>query len=81
MKETLDDKSRCDLVKYRLDRASETLDEARLMHVNRLYYACFYAVNALLLKYGIPAHTHNGTKSMLRLHIVSNGKIPHVNFR
>lgn len=84
MKETLDDKSRCDLVKYRLDRASETLDEARLMHstahyntaVNRLYYACFYAVNALLLKYGISAHTHNGTKSMLGLHFVSNGKIP-----
>ena len=49
--------------------------------VNRLYYACFYAVNALLLKYGIPAHTHNGTKSMLGLHFVSNGKIPHVNFR
>mgnify|MGYP000142224870 FL=1 len=37
MKETLDDKSRCDLVKYRLDRASETLDEARLMHSTAHY--------------------------------------------
>ena len=30
----------------------------------------------IILKYGIPAHTHNGTKSMLGLHFVSSGKIP-----
>ena len=44
------------LIRYRIQRAFETLDEARLMAesdhwngcVNRLYYACFYAVNALL---------------------------------
>ena len=40
------------LVQYRLDRAKETLDEAVVLlqsghintYVNRLYYACFYAV-------------------------------------
>lgn len=41
------------LVRYRFDRANETLEEAWLLFdnghlhaaVNRLYYACFYAVN------------------------------------
>jgi hypothetical protein len=45
------------LVGYRLQRARETVEEARVLletdHanacVNRLYYACFYAVSALLL--------------------------------
>lgn len=42
------------LVKYRLERAEETLEEAEVMAnmshwktcINRLYYACFYAINA-----------------------------------
>jgi uncharacterized protein (UPF0332 family) len=46
-----------DLVRYRMERAGETLQEARLMlehgHLhgaaNRIYYACFYATVALLL--------------------------------
>lgn len=58
MKETLDEQSRKELVVYRLDRANETMQEARLLArenfynaaVNRLYYSCFYAVQALLLK-------------------------------
>ena len=41
-----------ELIKYRLQRADETLEEARLLFkegryagaINRLYYACFYAV-------------------------------------
>ena len=45
------------LVLYRLNRADESLDEALILlerghvntFVNRLYYACFYAVTALLL--------------------------------
>ncbi|MBI3302910.1 MAG: HEPN domain-containing protein [Deltaproteobacteria bacterium] len=43
-----------DLVRYRLQRARETLEDARILAnasrwnpcVNRLYYACFYAVSA-----------------------------------
>jgi hypothetical protein len=45
------------LVTYRLERARQSLEEAMLLleaghanaYVNRLYYACFYAVSALLL--------------------------------
>jgi uncharacterized protein (UPF0332 family) len=43
------------LIEYRMERARETLGEAKMMfdagrtnaYVNRLYYACFYAVSAL----------------------------------
>ena len=79
MKETLDDQSRIGLVHYRMERTSETMEEARILAdnghynaaVNRLYYACFYATQALLLKHHLTATTHAGVKSMLGLHIVS----------
>ena len=49
------------LVMYRLERARESLEEAGILlereygntFVNRLYYACFYAVSALLLTRGL----------------------------
>jgi len=49
MKENFDEQSRIALVKYRIDRAKETLSEAELLAkesyynaaANRLYYACF----------------------------------------
>ncbi len=83
MKETLDEQSRAELVKYRISRADEAIQEAQLMAndchynaaVNRLYYACFYAVQALLVKHGILSSTHAGVKTMLSLHFVSKGVI------
>lgn len=50
--------SKTDLIKYRLHRAKETFEDAKILGerhrwnsaVNRLYYAAFYAVSALLLK-------------------------------
>lgn len=81
MNETLDEQSRITLVKYRLDRADETLQEAGLLAkegyfnatVNRLYYACFYAALALLVRNGITTASHAGVKTMLGLHFVSKG--------
>ena len=81
MKETLDEQSRADLVRYRIERADETLKEAGLLAkegyynaaFNRLYYACFYAALALLVKNGIQTSTHAGVKTMLGLHFVSKG--------
>ena len=83
MKETLDEQSRLGLIHYRIERADETMEEVRIMAenghynaaVNRLYYACFYATQALLLKHHIAATTHAGVKSMLGLHFVSKGII------
>lgn len=81
MKEALDDKSRESLIKYRIDRAYETMQESGLLAkegfynaaINRLYYACFYASMALLVAHGIAASTHAGVKTMLGLHFVSTG--------
>lgn len=72
-----------DLVKYRIDRAKETLEEAKLMAqnrhwnatVNRLYYACFYIIHALLLNEDHRAHTHSGTKAVFHRHFVKSGKV------
>jgi len=74
---------RAELVAYKMSRAKETLAEVEvqikneLFHtaVNRLYYACFYAVSALLINDEIKARKHAGVKQMFGLHFVSTGKI------
>lgn len=81
MKETLDEKSRQSLIKYRIDRADETILESTLLAregfynaaINRLYYACFYATLALFVANDIATETHSGVKTMLGLHFVSKG--------
>lgn len=60
------------LIDYRMQRAIETLEEARLMQTvehwntcaNRLYYAAFYAVSALLVQDGHTASKHSGAKDL-----------------
>ena len=55
-------------VNYRMARARESLDAARMLlegnhpydSVNRLYYACFYAVTSLLLIEGYSSPKHTG---------------------
>ncbi len=61
------------LIQYRINRAFETLREAETMiehqfwnaSINRVYYACFYAVSALLLKKGVDSSTHKGLRQEL----------------
>ena len=73
-----------DLIRYRLERAKETLCEAELMmnagHLfgaaNRLYYACFYAVSALLVKHDLTSGKHSGVMSLLNRHFVKPGRFP-----
>lgn len=71
-------------IQYRLSRADKSLQETEdllelghtIAAVNRLYYACFYAVNALLYQHNVSnATTHGGTKRMLGLHFVESGKL------
>ena len=72
-----------DLVTYRINRAFETLNEADKMienqfwnaSINRIYYACFYAVSGLLLKKGVDTSTHKGIRQMFGLHYVQTGLI------
>jgi len=83
MKETLDEESIKELVEYRIQRSKETLDEVKSITengfyntaINRLYYACYYAVIALLVKNNIAAQTHAGVKQMLGLHFVATSKL------
>lgn len=71
------------LVRFRIDRAREALEEARLMQaaghgntfVNRLYYACFYAVSAALLAKGLASAKHAGVRAMLHQHMVKPGLV------
>jgi uncharacterized protein (UPF0332 family) len=80
---TLNKIERKTIVKYRLERANMTLAEAIInvenccwhAAANRLYYACFYAVCALLIKNGHVTRTHRGVFSLLGEHFVSNGLI------
>ena len=73
-----------DLVRHRLQRAFEALEEAQLLHesghlhaaVSRLYYACFYAVSALLLTEGLSFAKHTSVLATLDRNWVKPGKLP-----
>ena len=43
--------------------------------VNRLYYACFYAVLALLHNYNLDTKTHSGALHAFGLHFIKTGII------
>jgi len=70
-----------EFINYRINQAFETLSAAKVLiankywnsSVNRLYYACFYAINALLLKHGITAKTHTAIKSQFSLQYIKTG--------
>jgi uncharacterized protein (UPF0332 family) len=72
-----------DYVQYRLNRAKETIAEIEILiqneywntAINRLYYACFYAVGALLVKNGIETSSHSGYRQKFGQLFVQNGKI------
>jgi uncharacterized protein (UPF0332 family) len=79
----LNEKEREEIVKYRLEKAKNTFAEVPVQMenkfyrtaANRLYYACYYAVTALLINDGNEAHTHSGVKTLLGLHYISNSKM------
>jgi uncharacterized protein (UPF0332 family) len=75
--------SREDLIKYRLTRANESLEEAKILShskhwntvANRLYYAAFYSVNALLVQFEIQGTTHSGVKSIFHKEFIKTGML------
>ena len=80
---TLKKTDREEVVKFRLEKARNTLVEVPVLienkfyrtAANRLYYACFYAVTALLINDAYETHTHSGVKTLLGLHYVKGNKI------
>jgi len=83
MSEVFDQESRDALTAYRMEQAREAIADAELLFqnerlnaaANRLYYACFYATEALLIKNGIRAATHAGVRQMFGLHFVQSGLV------
>lgn len=59
-----------DYINYRIDRAKETIREVQThienkfwnTAINRMYYACFYAVSALLAKDQVEVSSHSGVR-------------------
>ena len=74
---------RKELVIYRIAKARETFEEVKLhienelwsTAVNKLYYACYYAVIALLIDKEIQPRTHNGVRQMFGLHFIKTGVV------
>lgn len=72
-----------DYIHYRLDKARQTLHDAEILAhegswnsaMNRVYYACFYAVLALLFKHNIKTRTHAGLKTQFGLMFIVPGLI------
>ena len=73
---------RREYAKYRIESAHKTFEAAKVLSengfwnsaVNRLYYAVFYAVNALLVLNEIQTKSHSATKSQFSLHFVKTGR-------
>lgn len=79
----LNEEERKTVVGLQMEKAHRFLQQANEMcnqqfwdiASNRYYYACFHAVQALLIKYELVAHTHEGLLTMFGLHFVKTGKV------
>jgi len=71
-----------DYIKYRIGRARETIEEVQThienkfwnTAINRMYYACFYAIGALLAKHKIEVSSHQGVRQKFGEHFVKTEK-------
>lgn len=72
-----------ELIAYRLNKSKETLKDAKIVFeagslfssVNRLYYAMFYSVTALLLKKGLSSPKHSGIMALFNVNYIKTGII------
>jgi uncharacterized protein (UPF0332 family) len=79
----MNQQDREELIRYRISKAKDTLQEVNLhvenelwnTAVNRLYYACYYAVSGLLIDKNINTKSHKGIRQMFGLHFVKPGLI------
>lgn len=74
-----------ELIQYRMERAHETLNTAKLLRdqnadtasiVNRAYYAMFYAALAILVTVGEETSKHSGVLALFDRHFVKTGILP-----
>ena len=81
---SLTNEERKTLVALELKKSRETYEEIGLLTAanrwsgaaNRLYYAVFHAVNALLLSDGLQVNTHKGSHATFSLNYIKTGVLP-----
>lgn len=79
----MNEQERRDYIRYRIESAYKAYKDAGLLAdnssynaaVNRLYYAIYYAVSALLLENGIHTKTHSTIKSQFSQNFVKTGRL------
>jgi len=67
-----------EIVSYWMEKANDSLNAGQddlnagrfSFSVNRIYYACFYAVSAVLLQKGLRFKKHSGVRAAFHKHIV-----------
>ena len=70
-----------ELINYRREKARDTLADAKsMLHkvslftiVNRIYYATFYEVTAILLTRGLSSSKHSGIRSIFNREFIKRG--------
>ena len=78
-----EDEERAQFILLWLKKADEALESARLeldaghptFAINRIYYACFYAVTALLLTEGKQFSRHAGVRAEFHRSFVKTGRL------
>jgi uncharacterized protein (UPF0332 family) len=78
---TISNKS--EYIQYRFKRSQESFEEALIMiqnskwntAVSRLYYSCYYAAIALLLKHNIETRSHSGVRTKFSDTFIKTWKI------
>lgn len=81
---SLSEEERSIMVDYEIEKAYGTFAQVEVLQqsgfwdgvANRLYYAAFHAVNALLLKNGHQVHTHHGASAVFQQLFVKTGILP-----
>jgi len=72
-----------DLIRYRREKSKETLEDAYILFragrlfsaLNRIYYALFYEVMALLLTKDLSSARHTGIRALFNEHFIRTGKV------
>ncbi len=73
-----------ELIRYKQKKARETLEDAALLFqsarflstLNRIYYALFYEVVALLSTADLSSAKHTGVRALFNENFVKTGKVP-----
>jgi uncharacterized protein (UPF0332 family) len=75
--------NKSEYIQYRFKRAQESFEEALIMiqnckwntAISRLYYSCYYATIALLLKHDIEVRSHSGVRTKFSDTFIKTGEI------